>query len=180
MLLVMDYQPGVLARVPDPDAQVARAARALESARAAGMHVGYVRVAFEPAEAAAVPPTSPAFAAIAQTLPADSPQTHVDPRLAPHDGDVVVRKTRIGAFSTTDLAERLRERGVDTLVLAGVSTSGCVLSTLRDAFDHDYRLIVLSDGCADFDEEVHRVLVEKVFPRHAQVVTVAAFAEALI
>jgi nicotinamidase-related amidase len=54
-------------------------------------------------------------------------------------------------------------------VLAGIATSGVVLSTVRQAADLDYRLIVLADACADRDPEVHRVLTEKVFPRQAQV-----------
>jgi len=58
-------------------------------------------------------------------------------------------------------------------VLCGISTSGVVLSTLRQAADLDYQLVVLSDGCLDGDLEVHRVLVEKVFPRQAAVRSVA-------
>jgi nicotinamidase-related amidase len=47
-----------------------------------------------------------------------------------------------------------------------------VLSTVREAADKDYRLTVLADGCADGDEEVHRVLTTKVFPRQADVLTI--------
>jgi nicotinamidase-related amidase len=57
-------------------------------------------------------------------------------------------------------------------VLAGIATSGVVLSTLREAADRDYQLIVLSDCCFDLDAEVHRVLMDKVFPRQAEVLTV--------
>ena len=60
--------------------------------------------------------------------------------------------------------------GVDTLLLAGVSTSGVVLSTVRDAADRDYRIYVIKDACADRDPEVHDVLMRKVFPRQAWVV----------
>jgi nicotinamidase-related amidase len=179
ILLVMDYQPGIIGRLEDADAQVARAARALELTRAAGMHVGYVRVAFTPEDAAAVPSTNVIFSHAAGSLPADAPETQVDERLAPHDGDIVVRKVRIGAFSTTNLGDQLRARGVDTLVLAGISTSGVVLSTVRDAFDQDYRLVVLSDGCADADAEAHRVLLERVFPRQAAVITIDELGELL-
>ena len=179
ILLVMDYQQGIIGRLEDADAQVARAARALELARGAGLHVGYVRVAFTPEDAASVPPTNLIFSRAAASLPADAPETQIDARLAPRDGDIIVRKVRIGAFSTTDLAEQLQARGIDTLVLAGISTSGVVLSTVRDAFDHDYRLVVLSDGCADTEREVHRVLIEKVFPRQATVLTIDELARML-
>jgi nicotinamidase-related amidase len=66
----------------------------------------------------------------------------------------------------------LRSLGVDQLVLAGIATSGVVLSTLRQAADMDFGLTVLRDGCADPDEEVHRVLLDKVLARQATVVTV--------
>jgi len=57
------------------------------------------------------------------------------------------------------------------MVLTGIATSGVVLSTVREASDKDYQLTVLADACGDGDEEVHRVLVEKVFPRQADVLT---------
>lgn len=82
-----------------------------------------------------------------------------------------MRKTRVGAFSTTDLAEQLRKRGIDTLILAGISTSGVVLSTVRDAADRDFRLVVLSDACADPQPDVHALLMHKVFPSQADVIT---------
>ncbi|WSW02247.1 cysteine hydrolase [Streptomyces sp. NBC_01006] len=94
----------------------------------------------------------------------------MDERIAPEDGDIVVRKVRIGAGSTTDLHRQLRDRGIDTLVLTGISTSGVVLSTLIDAADRDYRVHVLSDGVADRDPEVHRVLLDRVFPVRADVI----------
>ncbi|MEV0739635.1 isochorismatase family protein [Streptomyces sp. NPDC050549] len=81
-----------------------------------------------------------------------APRGRLDPdRQAAHpeDGDVVVRKIRHGSGSTTDLHQQLSDRGIDTLVLAGISTSGVVLSTVMDATDRDYRVLVLSDGVAD-------------------------------
>jgi len=54
-------------------------------------------------------------------------------------------------------------------VLAGIATSGVVLSTVRHAADADYRIVVVADCCGDADAEVHRVLTEKVFPRQARV-----------
>ena len=93
--------------------------------------------------------------------------------MAPEPGDIVVRKVRVGAFSTTDLDAQLRERGVDTLILAGISTSGVVLSTVRDASDRDYRVLVLADATADREPDVHAFLTERIFPRQADVITVA-------
>jgi nicotinamidase-related amidase len=66
----------------------------------------------------------------------------------------------------------LRAREIDTLVLTGIATSGVVLSTVRQAADLDYRLVVLAGAGLDGDPEVHRVLTEKVFRRQADVLTV--------
>lgn len=173
-LLVMDYQAGILSQLGDADALVARAAEAIDLVRRAGGHIGYVRVAFTEADKAKVPATHPFaghLAAASDALNHDAPTTQIDARIAPAEGDIVVRKTRVGAFSTTDLDEQLRARGIDTLILAGLSTSGVLLSTVRDAADRDYQLIVLSDVSADPDPETHAHLTERVFPRQARVVT---------
>lgn len=97
--------------------------------------------------------------------------------MAPAPGDVVVTKRRVSAFAGSDLDVVLRAGDIDTLVLTGIATSGVVLSTLRQAADLDYRLVVLADACLDGDQEVHRVLTEKVFPRQADVLTVAEWVE---
>jgi nicotinamidase-related amidase len=175
-LLVMDYQPGIIGRLDDGDALVARAREAIAAARAAGATVGYVRVAFTDADFDAMPDGAPMARVKAmprEHMHADSPATQVDDRVAPADGDIVVRKTRVGPFLTTDLDEQLRARGVDTLVLAGISTSGVVLSTVRDAHDRDYRLYVLADATADPLPDVHEALIEKILPRQAEVIRVA-------
>jgi nicotinamidase-related amidase len=72
-------------------------------------------------------------------------------------------------MATTGLDGFLRERGIDTLMLAGVHTSGVVLSTASDAADSDYRLLVLADACADPDAELHERLLATVMARHAQI-----------
>jgi nicotinamidase-related amidase len=177
-LLVMDYQAAVVPRLPEDEstALVHRVAEAIATARRVGATVGYVRVGFTPEEVAAVPAGNKTFATLAdraQQLAADGPGTSVVCELAPLPSDIVVRKTRVGSFSTTDLHDQLSRRGITTLVLAGIATSGVVLSTVREAADLDYRLLVLADGCADRDQQVHDMLMEKVFPRQADVLSVA-------
>jgi nicotinamidase-related amidase len=174
-LLVMDYQAAIVGMLPDSDALLFRMAEAIAIAREQGILVGYVRVAFEGADVAAISPNNKGFSQLASRIDSfrsDAPATAVHERLSPQPDDIVVRKVRVGAFSTTDLDQQLRQRGIDTLILAGISTSGVVLSTVRDAADKDYRLYVLADCCADLDDEVHRVLVEKVFSRQADVIAV--------
>jgi len=176
-LLIMDVQPSITAMVPDSDAFIGRLLRVREAARRAGMQVAYVRVALTEEDAAHVPATNTQFFQSASTgrMRDGGPDVAVDPRIAPDDGEIVVRKSRVGALSTTDLSRQLRHAGIDTLVLSGIATSGVVLSTVRDAADQDFRVVVLEDGCFDRDAEVHRVLTEKVFPRQAAVVGIDAF-----
>ncbi len=175
-LLVMDYQEGILGRVPDAKAALSRTAAAIEAVRRAGGHIGYVRVAFDDADFQAIPARNKMASRVAaggSTFHADSPATAIHDEIAPRPGDIVVRKTRVGAFSTTDLERRLRERGVTTLILAGLSTSGVVLSTVREAADRDYELFVLADATADPEPDVHQFLIERIFPRQADVISVA-------
>jgi nicotinamidase-related amidase len=73
----------------------------------------------------------------------------------------------------------LRAKDVRTLVLFGIATSGVVLSTLREAADRDYRLIVVKDCCVDLDADLHDTLVDKVFPRQATVVSADRFISAI-
>jgi nicotinamidase-related amidase len=175
-LLVMDYQNGILDRLPDAKALLDRAAEAIATIRRHGGQIGYVRVAFTDADYDRIPPGSHFGGIMARggrSHHADDPATAVHDTVAPEPGDVIVRKTRVGAFSTTDLDEQLRARQIDTLILAGISTSGVVLSTVRDAADRDYRVFVLADASADPRPGVHEFLTEQIFPHQAQVITIA-------
>ena len=174
-LLVMDFQPGVLLRMPGLEPLLGRVRRAIADVRDHGGTIGYVRVAFTEEDWAAVPAANPIFARAAQdrTMRHEDPATAIHDSLAPQPDDIVVRKTRVGAMSTTDLDRQLRDRGIDTLVLAGISTSGVVLSTVVEATDRDYRLYVLSDGTEDPDEQARDVLLGRIFPRRAQIIDTA-------
>jgi nicotinamidase-related amidase len=174
-LLVMDFQRGVVDRMPGLDGLLTRVQQAIADVRDHGGTIGYVRVAFTEADWAAIPPVNAVFARVSDNrlMHHEDPSTAIDDRLAPELGDIVVRKTRVGAMSTTDLDRQLRDRGITTLVLAGISTSGVVLSTVIEAADRDYRLYVLSDGTEDLDAETRDVLLGKVFPRRAQVIDTA-------
>jgi nicotinamidase-related amidase len=174
-LLVMDFQRGVVERMPGSAGLLTRVQQAIADVRDHGGTIGYVRVAFTEADWAAIPPVNAVFARVSDNrlMHHEDPSTAIDDRLAPEPGDIVVRKTRVGAMSTTDLDRQLRDRGITTLVLAGISTSGVVLSTVIEAADRDYRLYVLSDGTEDLDAETRDVLLGKVFPRRAQVIDTA-------
>jgi nicotinamidase-related amidase len=174
-LLVMDVQDGIVERLGDP-AMLERVAAAIAAARAAGVRVIYVKVVFRRGYPE-VSPRNKSFSGISgsgQFIEGESGGVHE--RVKPQEGEVVVTKRRVSAFAGSDLDVILRAGGIQSLVLTGIATSGVVLSTLRQAADLDFELTVLADACADGDEEVHRVLIEKVFPRQALVTPVAEWA----
>ena len=172
-LMLMDFQPAILGQILDRDALMDKAQIALGWARANGVKVVFVRVAFVPDDYDAIPSHHKAFGTMKQNglLAEGNPAFDIDPALEVRTGDTVVRKTRFGAFSTTDLHALFGDESINTLVMGGISTAGEVLSTVREASDHDYLIFVLSDATADGDPEVHRVLTEKVLPPHADVIT---------
>ncbi|MCC9311248.1 cysteine hydrolase [Kitasatospora sp. RB6PN24] len=177
-LLVMDYQPSILAALPDGgdrEALLGLMEAAIADVRAMGGTVAYVRVGFTEADWDAIPAANKSFAPLAQyrVMHHEDPAAFIHERLAPRDGDIVVRKIRHGGMSTTDLDQQLRERGITALVVSGITTSGAVLSTVIDAADRDYQLYVLSDGVADPDTEVHDVLLRRVLPSRAHIVDTA-------
>lgn len=174
-LLVMDVQEGVVSRFAGDEAPLlSRLAGAVRGARAASVPVIYVTVSFRPG-APEISPNNRTFSALAAAggFEEQSPATAVHHAVSPGPGDIVVTKKRVSAFAGSDLDPLLRSLGVSDLALSGIATSGVVLSTLRQAADLDYGLTVLADGCADQDEEVHRLLLEKVFPRQATVLSCA-------
>jgi nicotinamidase-related amidase len=177
-VLALDLQADIVARLGDrASAAVEQAAGVLGAARKARLPVIYVVVGFRPGYPE-LSKRNALFAAVAQAgrFITSTPVADIAPGVRPEDGDVVVVKHRVSAFTGTDLEMILRAKGIDTLVLFGISTSGVVLSTVRHAADADYRLVVVRDACADADDEVHRVLTEKVLARQA---TVTAASEAI-
>lgn len=173
-LLVMDVQDGIVERFAGESGYLPRLAAAIEAARGAGIAVIYVTVGFRPGHPE-VSSRNKSFGAVAGTgrFVQDGDGTRVHPAVAPRPGEVTVTKRRVSAFAGSDLDVVLRAGGITHLVLAGIATSGVVLSTLRQAADLDFQLTVLSDCCLDADPEVHRVLTGKVFPRQADVMTAA-------
>ncbi|MHB8492338.1 MAG: cysteine hydrolase family protein [Solirubrobacteraceae bacterium] len=177
-LLVMDVQEGIVERLGS-ESLMARLIEASAAARSAGVLVIHVKIGFREG----YPEVNPRNAAFARLVESENfiegRSSVIHDAVSPERGDVVVTKRRVSAFSGSDLDVVLRANRIDSLVLCGIATSGVVLSTLRQAADLDFALAVLSDCCADGDEEVHRMLLEKVFPRQAQILTAAEWVAAL-
>lgn len=178
-LLVMDLQNAIIARLESNADFIDRVKGAIATARKAALPVIYVVVKFRP-EFPEVSSRNKAFAALKSggfQLQEGDQMVEIHTSVAPEAQDIVVTKRRVGAFSGSDLEVVLRSQGIEHLVLSGLSTSGVVLSTVRAAADLDYKITVLSDCCGDRDEEVHRVLMEKIFPMQTDVMTAQQWAK---
>ena len=172
-LLISDVQIDIVKNVTHGEALLERLGAAINAARAANIPVIYLAVGYRPGypEISANNADAVRFKD-AGRFQISEESTGVHPSIAPQPGDIQVPKKRVGSFTGGDLDLILRAGKIDTLVIGGISTSGSVLSTVRESADRDFAQVVLSDGCTDNDPEVHRVLTEKVFPRQAAVMTV--------
>ena len=109
-----------------------------------------------------------------------TPEMEIHPDIAPKSGEIVLTKQSTGPFETTNLNEVLIKLGVDTLILFGIATQACVLSTVRSAAELHYKPVVVSDCCANPPSaEVHRNLIENVFPGLGSVLTAQQLLETL-
>jgi nicotinamidase-related amidase len=171
-LLVMDVQGVTVNRLKDSTSFINSVTRAIQYARKNKMPVIYVIVGFRKGYPE-VSPNNKSFSVLKNGIQnfdtEEAAKVHAS--IAPQPGDVLITKKRVSAFTGSDLEVVLRSLEIKHLVLSGIATSGVVLSTLREAADKDYAITVLSDCCADMDEEVHRVLTTKIFPRQAEVIS---------
>jgi nicotinamidase-related amidase len=174
-LLTLDVQNGILGFVPAADTIIPNAAKAVDFARKQQFLIIHVGLGFAPGHPE-LPDTESRWKRLKENnlFVVGTPSAGFHTAVA-HPADFIVYKQRVGAFSENQLHLILRSRGIENLVLFGISTSGITLSTLRRAADLDYRCVVLQDACFDPDPEVHRVLTEKVFPAQATVLTVDSF-----
>ncbi|MEN3177640.1 cysteine hydrolase [Gluconobacter sp. OJA] len=174
-LILMDFQGFVLKNFMSPEIAsqvVSTAAHILKAARHAGLPVIHVMVSFR-SDYPEISDRNAMFSWLRDNglIKPGSEEMQIDASLAPHEQDPVIIKHRIGAFSGTDLDMILRANGIQTVLLAGVTTSGVVLSTFRQAFDLDYNVVVVEDACADSDANMQAFLMEKLIPPIGSVVT---------
>src|ERR1700761_332891 len=173
-LLVMDMQVGILGMLPNSSEILGNVNKAIAHARAKKIPIIYVVVGFRQGTPE-INMNNKGFAASKERFAGGDMNEFIKihPAVAPMEGDITVIKRRVSAFTGSDLEVILRSFDVQRIVLTGISTSGVVLSTTHEAADKDYGITILSDCCADRDEEVHRVLTTKVYPHQADVLTVA-------
>lgn len=172
-LLVMDMQQAILANLPDSTTLLDNVAKAIKIARSKNIAIIYATLGFKNG-ASEISVNNKTFATTREHIDNINFEEFikVHPALTPQENDIHVIKRRISAFTGSSLEVVLRSKEITNLVLTGYATSGIVLSTTTEAADKDYKITILSDGCADRDEEVHRVLTTKVFLRSADVLTI--------
>lgn len=150
----------------------------LEQFRERRLPIAYSRVVFE-ADGSNHNVFSQRVRAL-QLLTEDAPASQIVASLAPRAGELVVRKQSASAFFETGLAGWLRLRGVDTAVITGCTTSGCVRATVVDAMQHNFRTIVIRDCVGDRAIEPHEANLFDIEQKYADVMTRDAFADNLI
>ncbi len=170
-LVLIDLQKGILGRpvAPYSAAKVVENSAALgKGLKAAGGVVVLVKVAFakdyadrpnqEVDEPSPMPPGG---------MPAE--WSEFVPEIDALPTDVVITKRQWSAFYGTELDLQLRRRGIKTIVLGGVATHIGVDSTARDAWQHNYSVVIAEDACASMGADLHQFSVEKVLRRVARV-----------
>ena len=157
-LLVVDFvngftDPEIFGGGNIPEA-VAATAPLLAFARAQGMPVVFTRIVYA-ADGSDLSLWCQKVPRL-RDLTEDAPASHVVSSLAPEPGEIVIRKTQASAFFGTPLAACLVARGVDSLIVTGCTTSGCVRATVIDAMSMNYRTVVVTDCVGDRALDPHR------------------------
>lgn len=180
-LLIVDFVEGFA----DPGtfgggnirAAIERTVPVLAFFRARGLPVAHTRIVFadDGADANVFTAKVPSLLALTETSRASA----IVPDLAPGRGELVVRKTQPSGFAGTGLAAWLASKSVQTLVIAGCTTSGCVRASVVDAMSNGFRPIVLSDCVGDRALGPHEANLFDIAQKYGDVVPSAAFLESV-
>jgi nicotinamidase-related amidase len=166
-LVLIDLQNAIVGRsiAPHPAAQViANSAKLAEAFRGHGAPIVYVRVDLN--DFLELPVDEPINLGNA---PLPSIVSEIVPSAGFQPGDILLTKRHWGAFAGTDLEQQLKSRGVDTVVLTGISTNAGVESTARQGTGLGFGFVVVEDACSGQDGEQHRFAFEKILPRLCRV-----------
>ena len=155
----------------DLEGPVAEIGRLLEAARGAGIPVLFTTIAYRESDkltAAAFIEKVPALLA----LEAGGRWAEIDPRLAPLETEPVLNKLFASAFYGTGLPSLLAAAGVDTLIVTGASTSGCVRATAVDTLQYGYRPVVPREAVGDRNHGAHEANLYDIDAKYGDVVSV--------
>ena len=180
-LLVMDHQEILINNyVPNKNEYLANLSNVLEETRRNDIQIIYVRVGFRK-NYPEVSEHNIIFSSVRNggRFSLNDAGSAIPSIIAPLEDDQIVLKHRVSAFEGTELQLLLRSQDISTIILIGITTSGVVLSTVRQAADLDYKIFVLEDYCFDGDAEVQKVLLEKILPMQAKVINSKSYLELL-
>jgi nicotinamidase-related amidase len=166
-LVLIDLQNAIVGinPVPHTAAQVIENSKKLaEAFRAHGAPVVYVRVDLN--DFTKLPVDQPHNRGD-EPMPAAA--SEIAPSAGFQHGDILVTKRHWGAFAGTDLEQQLKSRGIDTVVLTGISTNGGVESTARQGTGLAFAFVLVEDACSSQNAEHHRFAIENIFPRLTRV-----------
>jgi nicotinamidase-related amidase len=179
-LVVIDLQKGIAAMPTEPHSAssvVANAAKLADACRGKGLPVFLVRVTPSADGKDFLKPI--ADVSLQRKEPWPSDWAELVPELGPKPGDFVITKRQWGAFYGTELDLQLRRRGIQTLVLCGISTNIGVESTARFAYEYGYQQVFAEDATAARSREEHEHTMKTTFPRIGRVRSTEAILAAL-
>ncbi|HUN63235.1 MAG TPA: isochorismatase family protein [Candidatus Sulfotelmatobacter sp.] len=167
-LVIIDLQQGIVAipAVPHPSSEIVQKSALLaKHLREKGGTVVYVRV--DIANVLQLPVDAPSRASNAPPPPPSA--SELIPAAGFQQGDLLITKRHWGAFAGTELENALRQRGIATVILTGISTNFGVESTARQGTGLGFAFVIVEDACGSRDADDHRFAFEKIFPRLARV-----------
>jgi ureidoacrylate peracid hydrolase len=180
--IAMDYQNEILRMTPHYREKnlLGTVKSVLDAARRKNAAIIYITVSFRD-DYADAPAHSPLFQdeKARGVMKASSPGAAICDELTPEAGDIVINKHCVDPFNGTHLANVLRSRDVDTLVLMGVWTNYVVEATARTGADSGYRIIVVTDGCASNADENHQFFINTILPNLGTAATASEVIAAL-
>ena len=160
----------------EADEVVAACARLLHVFRQQRLPVFFTTVIYrEAAQARVFRERLPAL----NVLEPESRWVRVDPRLSPLPAEPLIEKRWASGFFATDLAQRLREAGADSLVVCGLTTSGCVRATAVDGLQHDFPVVVPREATGDRNLQAHEANLFDLNAKYADVVAIEDVLESL-
>ncbi len=159
-----------------PQAALAQAVRLVDAARGAGVKVVFVRLLTRGENRIAREAKTRHHDNEPDLCVEDSPGADfTGPR--PQADEAIVSKTHFSAFARTGLADQLHAQGIDTLVLAGLTTECCVASSAWDGFEHDFHIFIAEDACAAYEQELHSHALKALALSGAEVAKTEEFAQ---
>lgn len=160
----------------ESDTVVKACARLLRACRARALPVCMTTVVYSgPEQATVFRARLPAL----EILQAGSEAVRVDARLVPAPGELLLEKHYASAFFATGLQDWLQARAVDSLVIAGLTTSGCVRASVVDGLQHDYPVWVPREAVGDRNPTAHAANLHDMHAKYAEVVSLAETLAAL-